>query len=190
MSHVLRGRNEEFRIGADTAARIQRAAPEMGYRPSALARNFKDHRAYSLCLADQRPHQSLLGRPGHGRTEGRPKARATRWWSSEHRRYRGEGARSSSILLRDRRVDGLILSPAHHRPRHLAELKAERLPFVFVDRTIDEHERQPLAVSSAACPRPWPLGECQTVDAPKSRSKSTSARSFSSVSPVLLTTSV
>ena len=51
VSHVLRGRGGEFRISAATAGRIHDAARLLGYRPSALARNFKSHRAYSLCLA-------------------------------------------------------------------------------------------------------------------------------------------
>jgi DNA-binding LacI/PurR family transcriptional regulator len=40
-------------------------------------------------------------------------------------------------MLRQKRVDGLILSPAHLKPRHLAALREERRPFVLVDRTID-----------------------------------------------------
>src|SRR2546428_14052261 len=51
VSHVLRGRGGEFRISAATAGRIHHAARLLGYPPSALARHFKSHRAYSLCLA-------------------------------------------------------------------------------------------------------------------------------------------
>ena len=51
VSHVLRGRDSEFRISAETASRIHLVAKELGYRPSALARNFKSHRSGALCLA-------------------------------------------------------------------------------------------------------------------------------------------
>ena len=37
VSHVLRGRDSEFRISAETASRIHLVAKELGYRPSALA---------------------------------------------------------------------------------------------------------------------------------------------------------
>src|SRR5262249_57087786 len=40
-------------------------------------------------------------------------------------------------MLRERRVDGAILTPAHDKPRHLGALRGEGLPFVFVDRPID-----------------------------------------------------
>src|SRR5262249_43095281 len=40
-------------------------------------------------------------------------------------------------MLRQKRVDGLILSPAHLKPRHLAALREEGRPFVLVDRTMN-----------------------------------------------------
>lgn len=135
VSHVLRGRNEEFRISADTAARIQRAAEDMGYRPSALARNFKDHRAYSLCLAVgdlTNPFWAGLAMAAQKEAESQGYTLVVSSTGDTE-----EKERQLVDLLRDRRVDGLILSPAHHKPRNLAALKAERLPFVFVDRTID-----------------------------------------------------
>jgi len=51
VSHVLRGRDGEFRIGAETARRVRDAVERFGYRPSVLARNLKHHRAYALALA-------------------------------------------------------------------------------------------------------------------------------------------
>jgi LacI family transcriptional regulator len=51
VSHVLRGRHADFRISAGTAERVSQAAAQLGYRASALARNFKTHRSFSLALA-------------------------------------------------------------------------------------------------------------------------------------------
>src|SRR5204863_7548032 len=51
VSHVLRGRDGEFRIGAETARRVRDAVERPGYRPSVLARNLKHHCAYALALA-------------------------------------------------------------------------------------------------------------------------------------------
>jgi DNA-binding LacI/PurR family transcriptional regulator len=51
VSHVLRGRHGHFRISERTARRVLQMASKLGYRPSALARNFKTQRAHSLCLA-------------------------------------------------------------------------------------------------------------------------------------------
>ena len=115
VSHVLRGRNEEFRISAETAARIQRAAEEMGYRPSALARNFKDHRAYSLCLAVgdlTNPFWAGLAMAAQKEAESHGYTLVVSSTGDTE-----EKERQLVDLLRDRRVDGLILSPAHHKPR-------------------------------------------------------------------------
>lgn len=135
VSHVLRGRDSEFRISADTAARIHRAAQELGYRPSALARNFKTHRAYSLCLAVG----DLTNPFWAGIAMGAQKEAETHGYTLvvSHTGDTEEKELVLVELLREGRVDGLILSPAHHSPRHLAALKQEQLPFVFVDRTID-----------------------------------------------------
>ena len=135
VSHVLRGRTEEFRIRAETASRIQRAAEEMGYRPSALARNFKTHRAYSLCLAVG----DLTNPFWAGLAMGAQKEAESQGYTLVVS-HTGDTEEKEGVLvelLRERRVDGLILSPVHHTPKHLAALRAERLPFVFVDRTID-----------------------------------------------------
>jgi LacI family transcriptional regulator len=132
VSHVLRGRNQEFRISADTAARIQRAAEDMGYRPSALARNFKDHRAYSLCLAVgdlTNPFWAGLAMAAQKEAESHGYTLVVSSTGDTE-----DKERQLVDLLRDRRVDGLILSPAHHKARNLVALKTERLPFVFVDR--------------------------------------------------------
>jgi LacI family transcriptional regulator len=39
VSHVLRGRETEFRIGATTADRVRQTARHLQYQPSALARS-------------------------------------------------------------------------------------------------------------------------------------------------------
>jgi LacI family transcriptional regulator len=135
VSHVLRGRDSEFRISTATARRIHDAAAEMGYRPSALARNFKSHRSYSLCLAVGDFTNPFWA----GLAMGAQKEAESHGYTLVvfHTGDTEEKERHLLELLRDRRVDGLILSPSHHKPQHLAALKAEKLPFVFVDRTID-----------------------------------------------------
>jgi len=135
VSHVLRGRDGEFRISAATAARISEIAQQVGYRPSALARNFKTHRAYSLCLAVGDLTNPFWAGLAMGAQEEAERHGYTLVVS-----HTGETEEKELLvveMLRERRVDGVILSPAYHKPRHLGALRAERLPFVFVDRTID-----------------------------------------------------
>jgi LacI family transcriptional regulator len=135
VSHVLNGRHGEFRISSETARRIADAARELGYRPSALARNFKNRRAYSICLAVgdlTNPFWAglAMGAQQEAEKHGYTLVVSHTGETEEKERYVVE-------MLRERRVDGIILSPAYHRPRHLAALRVDRHPFVFVDRTID-----------------------------------------------------
>jgi LacI family transcriptional regulator, galactose operon repressor len=135
VSHVLRGRDGEFRIGAETARRVRETAEKLGYRPSVLARNFKDHRAYSLCLAVgdlTNPFWAglALGAQPEAERHGYTLVVSHTGESGEKERHIIDG-------LRDRRVDGLILSPVDVKARHLGSLRREGLPFVLVDRTID-----------------------------------------------------
>jgi LacI family transcriptional regulator len=134
VSHVLRGRENEFRISAATTARVQQAADSLGYRPSALARNFKDRRAWSICLAVG--HLADPFWAGLAVGAQREAERHGYMLVVSHTAEAEDKEKLVVEMLRERRVDGIILSPAHPRPKHLAALKKEGLPFVFVDRTI------------------------------------------------------
>lgn len=135
VSQVLRGRAGEFRISVTTAARIRDAARQLGYRPSALARNFKSHRAYSLCLA-----VGDLTNPFWAGLAMGAQDEAERHGYTLVVSHTGEAEEKERLvveMLYERRVDGVVLSPSHHKAGHLAALRTERLPIVFVDRTID-----------------------------------------------------
>jgi len=135
VSHVLRGRDAEFRIGADTARRVRDAVERLGYRPSVLARNLKHHRAYSLAIAVgdvADPFWSALALGAQQEAERHGYVLVV-----SHTGDTLEKERQLLEMLRERRVDGLILAPARLKPHHLEPLRRERRPFVLVDRTID-----------------------------------------------------
>jgi len=136
VSHVLRGRDAEFRIAPDTAKRVRDAAEKLGYRPSVLALNFKHHKSYSLGLA-----VGDIGDPHWAGVALGAQQEADKHGYMLVVAHTGESeAKEKQVmeLLRDRRVDGLMLSPAHLEPRHLAELHRDGLPFILVDRTIED----------------------------------------------------
>jgi LacI family transcriptional regulator len=134
VSHVLRGRNDELRISAKTTERILKTAEELGYRPSALARNFKNHRSQSICLAVGHLNVPFWASVALGAQQESERHGYTLVVS--HTGEQEEKERQVVEMLRERRVDGIILCPAHPKPDYLAALRADRLPFVFVDRTI------------------------------------------------------
>jgi LacI family transcriptional regulator len=135
VSQVLAGRISEFRISRATATRVQQMAEELGYRPSALARNFKNHRAYSLCLAVgdlTNPFWAGLAMGAQQEAEAHGYTLVV-----SHTGETEDKERQVVEMVRERRVDGAILAPSHHKSKHFATLASERLPIVFVDRTID-----------------------------------------------------
>jgi LacI family transcriptional regulator len=135
VSHVLAGRVSEFRISNATATRVQRMAEELGYRPSALARSFKNHRAYSLCLAVgdlTNPFWAGLAMGAQREAEAHGYTLVV-----SHTGETEDKERQVVDMVRERRVDGAILAPSHHKSKHFATIPTERLPIVFVDRTID-----------------------------------------------------
>ncbi|HUP47042.1 MAG TPA: LacI family DNA-binding transcriptional regulator [Thermoanaerobaculia bacterium] len=135
VSHVLRGREAEFRINASTAQRVRTAARRLGYQPSALARNLKHHRAYTLAIAVgdlSNPFWAGLAVAAQHEAE-----RHGYMLVVNHTGESLENERQLLEMLRQRRVDGLILSAAHLKPADLARLRREKRPLVLVDRTID-----------------------------------------------------
>jgi LacI family transcriptional regulator len=148
VSHVLSGRDREFRINPETARRVRETAADLAYRPSALARHFQDHRAYSLCLA-----VGDLANPfWAGLAIGAQQEAERRGYNLivSHTAESVEKERRVVDMLRDRRVDGLILSPVHVKARHLVALRKEGLPFVLVDRTIDGLDVSSVVTDSVA----------------------------------------
>jgi LacI family transcriptional regulator len=148
VSHVLRGRDGEFRIGAGTAQRVRETAARFGYRPSALARSLKHDRAYALALAVgdiADPFWSALALGAQQEAERHGYVLVI-----SHTGELLEKEKQLLEMLRQRRVDGLILAPAHLKSHHLQELQHERRPFVLADRTIDGLEVPSVVTDSLA----------------------------------------
>jgi LacI family transcriptional regulator len=148
VSHVLRGRDGEFRIGAGTAQRVRETAARFGYRPNALARSLKHDRAYALALAVgdvADPFWSALALGAQQEAERHGYVLVV-----SHTGEALEKEKQLLEMLRQRRVDGLILAPAHLKGHHLEELRSERRPFVLVDRTIDGLEVPSVVTDSLA----------------------------------------
>jgi LacI family transcriptional regulator len=148
VSHVLRGRETEFRIGAKTADRVRAAALRLRYQPSALARNLKHHRAYTIALAT-----GELENPFWAGIAAAAQMEAERHGYMLVINQIGESIdkeRQLLELLRQRRVDGLILSAAHLKAEHLADLREEKRPLVLVDRTSDQIDLPSVVTDSSA----------------------------------------
>ena len=137
VSRVLAGSS---RISPDTHARVRRAMDELNYYPHAIASSLARRSTRSLGMVIARPPEQAFANPFfaevmrgigavlheaglHLLLSFTPTAEAA------HRVCLG--------LLRQHRVDGVILTSARHHDRLIAELHAERHPFVLIGRTLD-----------------------------------------------------
>jgi len=114
---------------------VREAALRLRYHPSALARSFKDDRAYSIALA-----VGDLANPFWAGLAVAAQEEAERHGYMLVVNHTGEAlAKERQLLemLHRKRVDGLILSAAHLKPRDLLVLRDDSRPLVLVDRTID-----------------------------------------------------
>jgi LacI family transcriptional regulator len=134
ISHVLSGRHREFRISPLTVARVQDLADKRGYRPSALARSLRERQAYSVGLIVE----DLTNPFWTGVAMGAEREAQERGYLLVVSNTNGhiDRERQALGLLRDGRVDGLLVPPFADIAADLAALARERLPFVQIDRAL------------------------------------------------------
>ena len=130
------------------AERVLAAAAQVGYRPHTLAASLRTRRSSTvgvlipdltnpLFAAIVRGIEDALGAAGYTAVLG----------NSDN-----EPGRERTLLqrMRERRVDGLILATAHREDALIAECRADEIPLVLVNRTVDDHTVSAVVVDDAA----------------------------------------
>jgi LacI family transcriptional regulator, galactose operon repressor len=135
---VSRALNEQTRalVNQETAARVLRAADELGYRPNPIARGLKTNRSYTVGVVIPdltnplfppivRGIEDRLGDAGYTplivNTDNDP-----------------ERERSHIEAMLARQVDGLIAATARLDVRQLTEAAARGTPLVLVNRSLED----------------------------------------------------
>lgn len=134
VSHVLSGRAAEFRISPKTVARVQQMAEKLGYRSNALARALRDRRSYSVGLVVEdltNPFWTGIATGAEAEAEEHGYLLVV-----SNTSFDLERERRALGLLREGRVDGLLLPPFARSGRDMHELHEEGLPFVQIDRAL------------------------------------------------------
>jgi len=109
VSLALSGQGEQYRISADTRARIKTAARDMGYRPNHLARSMRRGRTDTIGVVFPDISESYMNNVLEG-IEAVAMERKSSLMIASSSFDHGVEARNIEALL-DRRVDGLILVP-------------------------------------------------------------------------------
>jgi LacI family transcriptional regulator len=134
VSHVLTGKHRKFRISPATVDRVWRLAEKLGYRANVMARAFRERRSYAVCLAVedlQNPFWAgiAIGAEREAEEHGYALVVTDLGGSAERQRR-------ALQLVRDQRVDGLIVSPVRGGDSDLALAHRHGLPLVQVDRAV------------------------------------------------------
>ncbi len=134
VSHVLTGKHEHYRISRATVDRVRKAAEELGYRSSALARAFRDRRSYSVALAVE----DLTNPFWTGVAIGAEREAEAQGYVLVVANTGGNPGRERRAvqMLQEHRVDGLIVSPVTVADTTLAELRKDGRPLVQIDRSV------------------------------------------------------
>lgn len=134
VSHVLTGKHQKFRISAVTVERVWKLAEKLGYRANVMARAFRERRSYAVCLAVedlQNPFWAgvAIGAEREAEAHGYALVVTDLGGSAERQRR-------ALQLVRDQRVDGLIVSPVRGGDADLVAAHKQGLPLVQVDRAV------------------------------------------------------
>lgn len=135
VSRVLNG-DPNARVPSKTADRIRRLASEMGYEPDHVARVLRTGRTLTIGVVIPRLTDLVLSTMVEAASE---RARELGYQTvTVSTRDHDSTQRDLIDSLLDRRIDGLILATAHLEDSLPAELRAEGVPLVLMNRLNSE----------------------------------------------------
>jgi LacI family transcriptional regulator len=136
-STVSRALNPETRsmLKPDLAARVVKAAAELGYRPHPIASSLRTNRTQTIGVVIPDLTNPLFPPIIRGIEDRLAAAGYTAIIANtDNDRARN---RLTVERMRERRVDGLILATARRRDPLIAECSREDIPFLLINRTTD-----------------------------------------------------
>lgn len=129
---VLNGKGKENGINEDTQKRVWAKAKELNYKPNMMARSLRMGKSNTIGLIVADISNTFYARMCRAVEDAASKKGYYVLFGSSD-----ENAEKESNLvqmLRDRQVDGLIISTTLENNRDLEELIEDEFPFVLVDR--------------------------------------------------------
>jgi LacI family transcriptional regulator len=136
VSFVLNGKSKEMRISEKMTAKVLEMAESMNYKPNYLAKSFRTgiSQTIGVILADiSNPFFAKLAR--FIEIEASKHGYVIIFSSSDEKKSKFA---SQLDILKDRQVDGLILTPPIGSEKQLNGLIEDEIPFVVLDRFFPE----------------------------------------------------
>jgi len=133
---VSRALNDKPDVSEDTRQRILETADRLGYVPNTLARSLVAGETCTIGLICSDLVNPFYARIAQGVEET---ARADGYTTIIASTNEDDAAERKAVdLMRSKRVDGIVISPTQMNHDHIARLNQEHIPFILVNRHIDE----------------------------------------------------
>jgi LacI family transcriptional regulator len=146
VSMVLNDKGTENGINEDTQKRVWAKAKELDYKPNMMARSLRMGRSNTigLIVADisNSFYASVCAVPWR-----MPQAKQVTMCSLVAQMKTLPRNADLIQMLRDRQVDGLIISTTLSNNEDIQELKSEKFPFVLIDRFVPGQEDTPFVTA-------------------------------------------
>lgn len=145
---VSRAINDDPQISEATKERIRVVMKEMGYRPNLIARSLVRNKTkvFALVVPDVNPHVQPIIRGVVDECRRREYALmlfSTEYWTEEESSY--------TYIVANWQVDGVLIYNIVHHDRltdDVKQLKAEELPFVFINKYLHEPDVNTVSVDN------------------------------------------
>lgn len=146
VSYVLTNKEKEARVGEEIAKKIREIARKLNYQPNHIARSLKSGRSFTigLIVADiSNPFFANIARTIED--EAKRNNYTVIFGSSDEN---VDKSRDLINVLLNRQVDGLIITPTEGSEEQINQLKAQKVPFVLIDRFFPDIEASHIAVNN------------------------------------------
>ena len=143
VSHVLNGTRK---VSEETRGGVLAAVEELGYRPNLLAKGLKTRRTFTIGLLISDIQNAFFTSLVRG-VEDEALSRGYHLFLCNTDEDPGREDEYVTELAK-KRVDGLMVAPSARREDYVRRLRAEGVPFVFVDREVEGVEADVVSVDN------------------------------------------
>jgi len=146
VSYVLTNKEKEARVGEEIAKKIRAIAHKLNYQPNHIARSLKSGRSFTIGLIVADISNPFFGNIARTIEDEAKRNNYTVIFGSSDENVDKSGDLINVLL--NRQVDGLIITPTEGSEEQISQLKAQKVPFVLIDRFFPEIEASHIAVNN------------------------------------------
>ena len=147
-STVSRVINGDSRISEKTKKKVLLIIRKLGYTPNAIARGLKTKRTYTLGMLIPDITNPFFAELARGVEDAANKNSFNIILCNTDDKLKKE--RTYLEILREKRVDGLILGTAHIRDQSILELEKKKFPYILISRNVERLNKNCIIIDDLA----------------------------------------